>query len=59
MYQSYNHDFTLLHGDTFQLLPSFSFKFDMIFADPPYFLSNFLLLVLALCLLQRRYITKV
>lgn len=40
MYQSYNHDFTLLHGDTFQLLPSFSFKFDMIFADPPYFLSN-------------------
>lgn len=40
MYQSYNQDFTLLHGDTFQLLPSFSFKFDMIFADPPYFLSN-------------------
>lgn len=40
MYQSYNHDFTLLHGDTFQLLPQFSFKFDMIFADPPYFLSN-------------------
>lgn len=40
MYQSYNHDFTLLHGDTFQLLPSFSFKFDMIFADPPYILSN-------------------
>ena len=37
MYQSYNQDFTLLHGDTFQLLPSFSFKFDMIFADPPYF----------------------
>ena len=40
MYQSYNQDFTTLHGDTFQLLPSFSFKFDMIFADPPYFLSN-------------------
>lgn len=40
MYQSYNQDFTLLYGDTFQLLPSFSFKFDMIFADPPYFLSN-------------------
>lgn len=40
MYQSYNQDFTILHGDTFQLLPSFSFKFDMIFADPPYFLSN-------------------
>lgn len=39
-YKSPNRDFTLLHGDTFQLLPSFSFKFDMIFADPPYFLSN-------------------
>ena len=39
-YKSSNRDFTLLHGDTFQLLPSFSFKFDMIFADPPYFLSN-------------------
>lgn len=39
-YKSSNHDFTLLHGDTFQLLPEFNFKFDMIFADPPYFLSN-------------------
>ena len=26
MYQSQNHDFTLLHGDTFELLPQFSFK---------------------------------
>ena len=39
-YRSTNHDFTLLHGDCFELLPQFNFKFDMIFADPPYFLSN-------------------
>jgi len=39
-YKSSNRDFTLLHGDTFKLLPQFEFKFDMIFADPPYFLSN-------------------
>ncbi len=32
--------FTLLRGDCMELLPQFSFKFDMIFADPPYFLSN-------------------
>ena len=39
-YLSPNHDFYLLHGDTFELLPQFNFKFDMIFADPPYFLSS-------------------
>lgn len=39
-YKSANRDFTLLHGDSFELLPKFDFKFDMIFADPPYFLSN-------------------
>ena len=39
-YKSSNHDFNLLHGDTFELLPQFYFKFDMIFADPPYFLSS-------------------
>lgn len=39
-YQSSNHDFNLIHGDTFELLPQFNFKFDMIFADPPYFLSS-------------------
>lgn len=39
-YKSPTHDFNLLCGDTFELLPQFSFKFDMIFADPPYFLSN-------------------
>ena len=39
-YRSFGHDFNLLCGDTFELLPQFNFKFDMIFADPPYFLSN-------------------
>ena len=39
-YKSPDHDFNLLHGDTFELLPQFNFHFDMIFADPPYFLSN-------------------
>lgn len=39
-YRSSSHDFTLLHGDCFELLPRFKFHFDMIFADPPYFLSN-------------------
>ena len=39
-YKSPNRDFTLLHGDCFQLLKEFDFKFNCIFADPPYFLSN-------------------
>lgn len=39
-YKSPNKDFTLLHGDSLKLLDSFDFKFNMIFADPPYFLSN-------------------
>lgn len=39
-YRSLSRDFTLLNGDTFELLPQFNFHFDMIFADPPYFLSN-------------------
>lgn len=39
-YKSPNRDFTLLHGDCFQLLHEFDFKFSCIFADPPYFLSN-------------------
>ena len=39
-YKSPDHTFNLLHGDTFELLPQFNFKFDMIFADPPYFLSS-------------------
>ncbi len=39
-YKSPERDFNLICGDTFELLPQFNFKFDMIFADPPYFLSN-------------------
>lgn len=39
-YRSPDRAFTLLNGDCFELLPQFNFKFDMIFADPPYFLSN-------------------
>jgi len=39
-YKSTNRDFTLLKGDCTKLLSQFNFKFDMIFADPPYFLSN-------------------
>ena len=39
-YHSPNHDFNLICGDTFEMLPQFNFKFDMIFADPPYFLSS-------------------
>ncbi len=39
-YRSSSHDFNLLCGDTFEVLPQFKFHFDMIFADPPYFLSN-------------------
>ena len=39
-YASPRKDFTLLKGDSFSTLPDFDFKFDMIFADPPYFLSN-------------------
>lgn len=39
-YRSDDRDFTLLNGDCFELLPQFNYKFDMVFADPPYFLSN-------------------
>ena len=39
-YASPRKDFTLLMGDSFSTMPDFDFKFDMIFADPPYFLSN-------------------
>ena len=39
-YRAENRDFTLLKGDCIELLNSFDFKFDMIFADPPYHLSN-------------------
>lgn len=39
-FKSTDRAFTLLHGDCTELLNQFDFKFDMIFADPPYFLSN-------------------
>ena len=39
-FRSSSHDFNLICGDSFELLPQFDFKFDMIFADPPYFLSD-------------------
>lgn len=39
-YRSSSSDFVLAKGDCFRLMPEFDFKFDMIFADPPYFLSN-------------------
>ncbi len=39
-FKSKDKNFTLLLGDVFKLLPQFDFKFDMVFADPPYFLSN-------------------
>lgn len=39
-YKSDDRAYTIVHGDCFDVLPRFDFKFDMIFADPPYFLSN-------------------
>jgi len=39
-FKSEDKNFTLLQGNCTELLKSFEFKFDMIFADPPYHLSN-------------------
>lgn len=39
-FKSDDRTFTLLQGDCIDLLDRFEFEFDMIFADPPYFLSN-------------------
>ena len=39
-YKSPNNDFTLIQGDCVDTLSKFSFGFDMVFADPPYFLSG-------------------
>lgn len=33
-------DFQILHGDTFELLPKIEQQVDMIYADPPYFISG-------------------
>lgn len=39
-YKSLNNDFTLIQGDCVETLSKFKFGFDMVFADPPYFLSG-------------------
>lgn len=39
-YESFDKQFNLYLSDSKKLLSKFDFKFDMIFADPPYFLSN-------------------
>jgi site-specific DNA-methyltransferase (adenine-specific) len=39
-YKSEDKNFYLLHGDVMDILSQFEHKFDMVFADPPYFLSN-------------------
>ncbi|HEX8248654.1 MAG TPA: site-specific DNA-methyltransferase [Pyrinomonadaceae bacterium] len=39
-FKSNDKNFTLLQGDSNELLPKFEHKFDLVFADPPYFLSN-------------------
>lgn len=40
-FQSYNGSFSLLHGDSLKMLGSLPDRsVDMVFADPPYFLSN-------------------
>ena len=39
-FKSTDKSYYLLHGDSNELLPQFEHKFDMVFADPPYFLSN-------------------
>jgi len=39
-FKSKDENFTLLHDDCFEVLTEFNFGFDMVFADPPYFLSN-------------------
>ncbi len=39
-FKSTDKNFSLLNGDSLELLPQFEYKFDMVFADPPYFLSN-------------------
>ena len=39
-YKSPNNDFTVIQGDCVETLSKFRFGFDMVFADPPYFLSG-------------------
>lgn len=39
-FKSTDKNFFIIQDDTFEILPKFDHKFDMVFADPPYFLSN-------------------
>ena len=39
-FRSYENDFLLYQGDCIEILPKLEERFDMVFADPPYFLSN-------------------
>ena len=39
-YKSKSGDFTIIQGDCVESLSKFKFGFDMVFADPPYFLSG-------------------
>lgn len=39
-FKSTDHSFHLFHGDTMNIIPQLEREFDMVFADPPYFLSN-------------------
>jgi site-specific DNA-methyltransferase (adenine-specific) len=39
-FKSKDKAFNLVKGDCIEILNQFDFEFDMIFADPPYFLSN-------------------
>ncbi|WP_323126905.1 MULTISPECIES: site-specific DNA-methyltransferase [unclassified Psychrobacter] len=39
-FQNEKSNFSLLKGDCLQVIPALDKKFDMVFADPPYFLSN-------------------
>ena len=39
-YKSPNNDFTVIKGNCVETLSTFKFGFDMVFADPPYFLSS-------------------
>ena len=39
-YKSKDNTFSLIKQDTFKALEELNTKFDMVFADPPYFLSN-------------------
>ena len=40
LFQTESGEFTLYNGDTMELIGSINKKIDMIFADPPYFLSK-------------------